>query len=306
MKLILKALFLGTTWFAAAAVCAAPAPPTPLLWKAQTDAGIVYLLGSFHLLKADDYPVHPEVDAAYAQADKLVFELDPAELASPDTVKAITALARFDDGRRLREVISAETAEKLQAFMGGSEAAMIAADPFKPWFMGMNLMLGTMTTIGLDPKLGLDQHFMQRAAMDGKPVSGLETALDQMRALDRSPLDEQEHMLSEALEPAAEMRERIFELHDVWRRGDPVGLETLVNQDMATQTPQMYALLNHDRNQEWLPQLLAMLGETQTHLVVVGAMHLIGDDGLVEQLKRRGVDVRRIDVKSAETMEEAA
>lgn len=306
MNLILKALVLGAAWFAAAAAFAAPPPPTPLLWKAQTDAGTVYLLGSFHLLRADDYPLHPEVEAAYARADKLVFELDPAELASPDTVKAITALARFDDGRTLRGVISAETAEKLQVFMGGSEAAVVAADPFKPWFMGMNLMLGTMATMGLDPKLGLDQHFMQRAAKDGKPVDGLETALDQMQALDRSPLAEQEHMLSEALEPAAEMRERIFELHDVWRRGDPVRLEALVNEDMATHTPQMYVLLNRDRNQKWLPQLLTMLDETQTRLVIVGAMHLIGEDGVVDQLKSRGVDVQRIDAKSAETVDEAA
>lgn len=287
---------------------ATAAPPTPLLWKAQGQAGTVYLLGSFHLLKADDYPLHPQVEIAYAQAGHLVFEIDPAEMASPQTMTAIQNLAKFDDGRTLRQVISKETADKLQAFMGGSEAAMAGADPFKPWFMGMNLAVGAMASMGLNPQLGLDQHFMQRAAKDGKPVSGLETAMDQMGALDASPLEEQELMLAEALAPAADMRERIMEMHDIWRAGDDARLEQLVNDDMANKTPRMYVLLNRDRNRKWLPQVETMLGEKQIRLVVVGAMHLIGEDGLVELLRARGVKVERVDadVATVELLDEAA
>lgn len=287
---------------------ATAAPPTPLLWKAEGTAGTVYLLGSFHLLKADDYPLHPQVEMAYAQATHVVFEIDPAEMAAPQTMAAIQKLAKFDDGRTLRQAISKDTADKLQAFMGGSEAAMAGSDPFKPWFMGMNLAVGAMTSIGLNPQLGLDQHFMKRAAKDGKPVSGLETAMDQMGALDGAPLDEQEHMLAEALQPAAEMRERILEMHDIWRAGDAARLEELVNSDMAEKTPQMYRLLNRDRNLKWLPQVQAMLGEKQTRLVVVGAMHLIGEDGLVELLRGRGVKVERVDTDVArlEVLDEAA
>lgn len=287
---------------------AAAAPPTPLLWKAQGEAGTVYLLGSFHLLKADDYPLHPQVELAYSQADRLVFEIDPAEMTDPKTITAIQSLAKFDDDRTLRQVISKETADKLQTFMGGSEAAMAGADPFKPWFMGMNLAVGAMASMGLNPQLGLDQHFMQRAAKDGKPVSGLETALDQMGALDRTPLSEQESMLAEALAPAAEMREKIMELHDIWRSGDDARLVEMINSDMIDKTPQMYVLLNRDRNNNWLPQVVTMLGEKGTRLVVVGAMHLIGDDGLVELLRARGVKVERVDVDVAqvELLDEAA
>lgn len=301
-------------WFVAAFLAlvgitsAAAAPPTPLLWKAQGEAGTVYLLGSFHLLKADDYPLHPQVEAAYAQAGRLVFEIDPAEMTDPKTVVAIQNLAKFDDGRTLRSVISKETADKLQAFMGGSEAAMAGADPFKPWFMGMNLAVGAMASMGLNPQLGLDQHFMQRAAKDGKPVSGLETAVDQMGALDRTPLEEQENMLAEALAPAAEMREKIMQMHDIWRAGDEARLLDMVNGEMAEKTPQMYALLNRDRNRNWLPQVATMLGEKETRLVVVGAMHLLGEDGLVELLRARGVRVERVDAEVAqlEPLDEAA
>ena len=287
---------------------ATAAPPTPLLWKAESEVGTVYLLGSFHLLKAEDYPLHPHVEMAYAQAGHVVFEIDPAEMADPATMVAIQKLAKFDDGRTLRSVISKETADKLQAFMGGSEAAMAGSDAFKPWFMGMNLAVGAMASMGLNPQLGLDQHFMQRAGKDGKTVSGLETALDQMGALDRTPLSEQENMLAEALGPAAEMRSKIMELHDIWRAGDEARLLEMVNGDMAEKTPQMYVLLNRDRNNAWLPQVVAMLGEKETRLVIVGAMHLIGNDGLVELLRARGVEVERVDTETLQIqpLDEAA
>lgn len=274
------------------------APPTPLLWKAQGEAGTVYLLGAFHLLKAEDYPLHPRVEMAYAEADRLVFEIDPAEMTSPDLVATLQKLAKFDDGRTLRGVISPENAEKLKAFMGGSEAAMASSDAFKPWYIGMNLVVGRMAMFGLDPKLGLDQHFMQRAVADGKPSGGLETALEQMTALDGAPLAEQEQMLAEAFAPAAEMRQRIFAMHDLWRSGDDAGLVALIHRDMAEKTPQMYLRLNRDRNLRWLPQVETMLQRRQTVLVIVGAMHLIGEEGLVHLLRERGVRVERVDAEA--------
>ncbi|MCB1567619.1 MAG: TraB/GumN family protein [Xanthomonadales bacterium] len=269
------------------------APPTPLLWKAQGESATVYLLGSFHLLRADDYPLDPAVEAAYAQAERMAFEIDPAEMADPSMVQTVQKLARFSDERRLSDVISADTAKKLRQFLG-SDAAMTASEPFKPWYMGLNISVGMMVMTGLDVKLGLDQHFMQRAVKDGKIVAGLETAMEQMSALDGSPMDEQAHMLDEALEPAADTRKRILELHALWRAGDAEGLEKAVNEDMRDNTPIMYERLNRNRNRAWLPQIVALVHGKQTALVVVGSMHLLGADGLVELLRAHGIKVDRV------------
>lgn len=275
------------------------AAPVPLLWKAQQEGGAVYLLGSFHLLKQEDYPLHPVVDAIYAEVDRVVFEVDPAQMQDAEVQKALLRMARFEDGRTLRQVIAPQTAQKLQAFLGGSEAALAASDPFKPWYMGLNVSIGAMVAAGLDPKLGLDQHFMQRAARDGKAVAGLETVQQQLGAMDRAPLEEQEVMLVDALLPVAEMRERIFSMHDIWRKGDEQGLLNLVNEEMAQRTPQMYLLLNRDRNLEWLPQLSRMLKEKENTLVIVGAMHLLGDEGVVSLLRKQGIPVQRIKADAA-------
>ena len=303
MKALLASLVVA---FACSSGVAAAVPPVPLLWEAQAEHGTVYLLGSFHLLKADDYPLHPSVEQAYARADRLVFEIDPAEMARPETLRAIQTMAKFNDARTLRRVISPRTAKQLRQFLG-SDAALAAADPFKPWSMALTIAMGSMATMGLDPKLGLDQHFIQRAGADDKPVSGLETALEQIGALDGAPLEEQEAMLVEALAPLAEQRTRIYQMHDLWRAGDAAGLQQVVNKDMLQRTPRMYERLNRERNHKWLPQVVALLGETQTTLIVVGAMHLLGEDGLVEQLQRRGIHVRRVEATTASpALDEAA
>ena len=163
-KTLLSLLCLGLS------AAAQAEPPMPLLWKAQTDAGTVYLLGSFHLLTAADYPLASSVEDAYADAEALLFEVDPAAMTSPKTAETMQSMARFSDGKTLREVISDDTEAKLATFLG-SEAAVAASDPFEPWFLGMNLAVMALVNAGLDPSLGLDQHFMQRAKADSKPAA---------------------------------------------------------------------------------------------------------------------------------------
>lgn len=302
MKSWLLMLFLGVVQSLGVVHAAAP---EPLLWQARGDAGTVYLLGSFHMLTVDDYPLDPRVEAAYARADRLVFEVDPAEMAAPQTLQAVQALGQFSEGNNLRQVLSASTYAKLRLHLGNDEALQ-AVENFKPWHLSMALAVGSMAAMGLEARLGLDQHFMQRAAEDGKPSSGLETALDQIGALDRAPLAEQDYMLAEALEPLADKRERILQMHTLWRAGDASGLERAIQTDLGVNTPQAYRLLNRDRNQAWLPQIQALLTQPETTLVVVGSMHLLGRDGLVELLRERGITVERVQLRVLMPLDEAA
>ena len=91
MKTIFAAVLLGLC-----SACAQAAPPKPLLWKVSDADNHVYLLGSFHALRPDDYPLAPSVDAAIADAEKVVFEMSPAELRSPELpLKMAQALIRW-------------------------------------------------------------------------------------------------------------------------------------------------------------------------------------------------------------------
>jgi uncharacterized protein len=252
----------------------------------------VHLLGSFHMLKPQDYPLDPSVELAYAGSEQLVFELDPAEMQSPDLARGLMQAARFSDGGSLRAVLPAHVLKKLEAFMG--EAAVLGSDGMKPWFITLNLTVSMVVQAGFNPALGLDMHFMQRAKDDGKATRGLETVADQIDALSGSPMDEQVLGLEEALQPMDELRKKFDELYGFWRSGDDAAIERLMIDEMVTKTPITAKRINEDRNRRWLPQLEALLaGETDT-LVVVGALHLVGDIGLVELLRAKGYSVERV------------
>jgi uncharacterized protein YbaP (TraB family) len=77
-------------------VAAATAAPVPLLWKVSDADNSLYLLGSFHMLKPDDYPLSADIDAAFEDAESLLFEIDPAAMTSPDTIAKFQQASAYE------------------------------------------------------------------------------------------------------------------------------------------------------------------------------------------------------------------
>lgn len=273
---------------------ATKAPPKPLLWKVSDGDNTLYLLGSFHLLKPNDYPLSADVDAAFEDAERLVFEVPPSELADPAVAGKMQSIATFADERRLSSVLPTTEREKLARLLGAERAAML--EPFEPWFVNLSLLMGTSQAMGFRPDQGLDTHLMQRAAQAGKPTQGLETVDQQLAALDATPLHEQIAGMRQFLDDPHEVPRTLEKLHTAWRDADVEQLAAMSIDDMRTNTPESYRLINVQRNDAWVPQLKGMLDAEggQDALVVVGAMHLLGEDGIVEKLAAHGYAVERI------------
>ncbi|AKC88122.1 TraB/GumN family protein [Pseudoxanthomonas suwonensis] len=279
----------------AVALPASAEPPVPLLWKVSDADNSVYLLGSFHLLSAGDYPLSADVDAAFADAEALLFELSPEEAGSPALAGLMAQAALRQRAGSLEQDLGPALWARLQAYAAAGQLPLAQMAMFDPWFIGLTVGLIEMQKQGLDPALGLDRHFMDAAAHAGKPAAGLELAADQIRVLAGMTLEEQKQLLAEALEQAEQGAEQSRELHAAWRAGDA---ERLWN-DMAAQLkrdyPALYRRINIERNDAWLPRLEQRLAQEQDDtLVVVGALHLLGGDGLVEKLRAKGYRVERI------------
>ena len=72
------------------------------------------------------------------------------------------------------------------------------------------------------------------------------------------------------------------------RRADTAALERLLLVEYE-RLPTLYRPLVTDRNRRWLPQIEALLARPDDTLVVVGALHLVGPDGLLALLRERGL-----------------
>jgi uncharacterized protein YbaP (TraB family) len=278
-------------------------PPVPLLWKVSDADNSVYLLGSFHLLKPGDYPLSKDVDAAFADAQSLVFEIPPQEIASPALAMQMSQAALRKDGTSLDSDLSPALAEKLQAWESTHGASLQkiglsaqALQMFQPWFVGLVISMVQMDEDGLDPQLGLDQHFAGEATAKGKPTSGLETGAQQIGFLAGMDHAEQLQFLGESIDESQDGRQELEKLHAAWRAGDIHALWNGMAADMKRQYPKLYAHINVERNVAWVPKIeqrLTAPGHDDT-LVVVGALHLLGSDGVVEKLRAKGYKVERI------------
>lgn len=282
---------------------AASTPPVPLLWKACDTDNCLYLLGSFHLLKPSDYPLSGDVDAAFADAEKLVFEIPPGEMESSALQQQMMMAAMRGDGTQLKDDLSPAQNAKLDAWLKANEAALakqniapVMFQVFKPWFAALMVSMTGMAQLGMQPELGLDRHFMQRAAKADKPVAGLETGAGQIQLLSGMTPEEQRQMLEDSIDAFANGGQESKNLHDAWRRGDVDTMLAKVIAEMKREHPRLYQAINVERNDAWVPQLVQKLQAAgdDDHLVVVGAMHLLGPDGVVEKLRGKGYKVERV------------
>lgn len=292
-----RAVFaLGLALLVASSASIAQTTPKPLLWKVSDGDNSVYLLGSFHALKPADYPLAASVDAAFADAEALAFEMSPEEMNSPQLGAKLVGAARLAEGQTLKSSISAAEWLRLETYASKRGFPLANFQGIEPWFVSMVISLQEMAANGYDPKIGLDQHLMGLAARAGKRTSGLESADDQIAALDSMTPIEQQQTLSETLDEAHDPKGKIDELHDVWRRGDATALEKTMVAELQLKYPKLYKRINVDRNQAWLPKVRAMLDNEKSDdtMVVVGSLHLVGADGLVSQLKSRGYRVEKL------------
>jgi uncharacterized protein YbaP (TraB family) len=286
-----------------APAAAAKGPPVPLLWKVSDKDSSLYLLGSFHMLQPGDYPLSKDVAAAFADSADVVFEIPPGDMASPALAMKMAQAALRGDGKQLDAALPATTAKRLDAWVAkNSDALQKAGIPgqmlqmFEPWFVGLTVSVVEMGKQGLDPKLGLDLHFSGDAQSAKKPASGLETGDEQIAFLDGMGEAEQVQFLDETLQEAAEGSGEVQRLHAAWRAGDAATLWNVMAVEMRDEYPALYKRINVARNDAWVPKLEQRLRDSHdaNTMVVVGSLHLLGGDGVVEKLRAKGYKVERI------------
>ena len=258
-------------------------------WKATRGAGVVYLVGSVHMLTSDFYPLAPSLDAAFKDSDHLVEEADLAEMLSPNTQFSMLSKGMLPAGQTIDQLVSPATLALINKHTGGA-LPIEALKQFKPWFLAMTLEALEWQEAGFDASLGLDKHFYDRAQVEGKTVQGLETTDFQISLFDGMSKDQQERFLAETLKSVDTEKASVTKLTGAWKSGDAPTIEKLVMADVKSD-PFIYERLLVARNRTWLPKIEALFSRPRHAFVVVGAAHLVGPDGLVAMLKARGYQV---------------
>lgn len=271
---------------------AEPAIERHSLWSLQGKTNTVYLLGSIHFLKESEV-LPAAIDAAYADAEALVMEIDMDDLDPAQMQQLTMELAVLPPEQSLQQQLGAATYAQFVAKTRelGIDPALL--DRFRPWFAAMTLVQLQLMKLGLDPASGVEQRLTTRAVSDDKPIAGLETLREQLGILAALPEKEQREFLLYSVEDTQRAVRELDALLAAWRRGDASAMAKLLAEGFE-EYPQLYQPLTVDRNRKWIAPIEALLDDRDDYLIVVGALHLVGKDSVIELLERKGHKVKQL------------
>jgi hypothetical protein len=289
-----KRHFLHATLIAASTLLLAPcALAKSSLWKAASDKGTLYIQGSVHLLKADDYPLAPAIEKAYADSQALVLEVDMESMLAPKTQQMLMSKAMLAGNKTLKDTLSPEVYGELAALLDGSGLPPAAMQQFKPWFVSLTVVMAKLQAMGFDPNLGLDHYFHGKATAEGKEVIGLETAEFQIDLFDSLAKGNQDDYIMHMVQEMEMVETQLGAIMAAWETGNAEELGNLMLASFS-KYPNLHKRFVVERNKAWAKKLAKLVDREKTHMVVVGAAHLPGKSGLLNLLEKQGFKLEQL------------
>lgn len=264
----------------------------PAIWQVKGRHNTLYLLGTIHMLRNDE-PLPENIGKAYREAEQLLMEIDMDDLDPFAAQALMLQQGLLPAGTTLDEQLDTDTWRKLHAAAGdlGFDASLLAR--FQPWLAALTLEQLQLARLGFTTETGIEMQLTQQAAHDRKPIQGLETLEQQLNLFAQLDAQTQRDYLQHTLTELDDQPAELESLLGAWRNGDERRLSQALQQGFADD-PKLFAALATARNQRWLAVIKPLLERQQDdYLVAVGALHLIGDEGLVALLRRAGYTVTR-------------
>jgi len=263
----------------------------PAVWAVAGSGNTVYLFGSVHVLPEGGFGLAGELLQAYRDAERVCLEVDIGALTPAETASITFARAIDPEGRGLFELLGA-AAEPVREAAAAADFELAPFAAYEPWFVGLTVSLVALQQHGYTANHGVEQVLERAAKRDGKAGCGLESLDEQLGLLDGLPAKEQQDLLLQSLEEAARIEVEIRRLHEAWQNGDDELLARLLETEFAAY-PELGDQLVYARNERWADRISKLLEQPDDVLVVVGALHLVGDRGLPALLARRGFSIER-------------
>jgi len=274
-------------------VCLSVAADTSL-WKVQLHKSVTYIGGTCHVLRKMDYPLPEEFVKAYEDSDVIVFETQLEELNSPKTQEMIIRKGIYNDELSLDKVLSTQTYDRLRQYCEALGIPVFSLNKLKPSMVVLTLLGLELQKLGIN-QTGVDHYFHHKATMDGKKIEGLESVNEQIEFVLSMGQGSEDDFIDHSIKDLKKTRQIISELISAWKQGHEDKLYKLYIAPMKKDYPNLYATLIAERNREWLPKIERYLRTPQNEFILVGVGHLVGEDGIIDHLRRSGYRINKLD-----------
>lgn len=262
------------------------------IWEIESDSNTVYLMGSIHFLNENDYPLDKRFDQCFEDAENIVFELHYDSTQTPAFQQYTLMKAFYPEGETFQGSVSDSTYLLVKDELQKLGMPIEQLNAFQPWFIAVTMLSLKLQKLGFDAKLGVDQHFFTMAKEMHKNIIPLETPEYQLDLLSTLGGDDQEDFILQTFDQFEEMESGFTNLADAWKTGDLKALNELLNKGFE-EYPTLKQSLLIRRNHNWLEKIVQFTKGNEDYLVIVGAGHLAGNEGLIALLEAHGFTVER-------------
>jgi uncharacterized protein len=281
----------------AAPPAAGDGAPKHFLWKVTGPKGVVYLLGAIHVGKADFYPLPSIIEDSFKKADTLIEEIDISEPSETARMQQrVIEEGSYPNGDAITDHLSEDTRSHLAAYVKEGGLSEPAIAHMRPWLVSVLVVQLELQRMGFDPSNGLDRHFLEEARQSHKPIGALEDAGSQLELFSSLSEELQDRLLLSSLVDMEKSADFFDLLSRAWRSGDTAAIRELITSGVR-EYPQLKPLMTKtidDRNTAMTTKIEHFLQTPKSYFVAVGAGHLVGDQGIPSQLRRKNFRVEQL------------
>jgi uncharacterized protein YbaP (TraB family) len=262
------------------------------IWQVSNGQNTVYLGGTFHMLKPDDYPLPQGFLDVYEKVEWLVFETDITQLDTEKFQQKFIKAMTLSNGQILADQLSPQAYAGLIRYAAKNNMDTGRLQHFRPQMIGLIISLKELKKFGLTAE-GVDNFMGNKALSDEKKITELESIDEQINYIASMGKGNESALILQTLDDIKDFSNDLTIMKDAWRSGNLKALFETGIQPMMENYPKIYQSLLVDRNNNWLPKIERLIEQPKEKFILVGALHLIGKDGLLQQLKKRGYQVQR-------------
>ena len=270
---------------------AAEAEEKSFLWRASSGDRSVYFLGSIHFMKEDAYPLGSSIENAFDSTGVVVFETDIDQMGK--AAVSLLAAGTLDGATTLADVVPKELYDEVSQRLEGLGMGIGGFNKMKPWMVALSLTSFELMRADYLGSKGIDAYFSSRAKAADKPQQGLESIDYQVSLFADMSEEESAEFLSYTLTDLDTMIPLVDEIVAAWKIGDSAGIEDLLVGGFEDHEA-LFDRLVTERNLRWLPLIEELFQGNVDAMVVVGSLHLVGEQGLIELLRAKGYEVEQL------------
>lgn len=255
----------------------------------------LFIGGTIHLLSEQDYPLPSAFDKSYKNSDSIIFETDIAAAQSPEMQMKILPIMMNPTGTSLKSQISDESYQLLVSYLSEQELPLATFDMLTPIGVSLTLLAIELQKRGITGANGVESFYNLRGKNDSKEFEQLESIDEQVSFIKKMGEGDPDMIIKSSISEMKNLNKMWDSMVSAWKQGNFKELEAIGITPMLKDFPEMYQYLLVDRNNRWMKKIKPMFGDQDIEFIMVGALHLVGKDGLIEQLKELGYKVEQLD-----------